>query len=73
MTDIINKKGQTAIRFRRSGLRGVSGQTAIEYVLITLALLIAFAMMYRALQWYLAREFKQGAGIIVRMYKEDPW
>ena len=57
----------------RKPLLNSRGQTAIEYVLITLALLFAFAMIYRALQWYIAREFKHGASVIVRMYKGDLW
>ena len=56
----------------RKPLLNSRGQTAIEYVLITLALLFAFALVYRALQLYLAREFKYGASIIVKMYKEYP-
>ena len=48
------------------------GQTAIEYSLIMLALLFVFSMMYRSLQWYLAKEFRVGGVIILRMYKETP-
>lgn len=49
------------------------GQTAVEYILIMLPLLILFVMMYRSLQWYLSREFKSAGAVIVKMYKEDPW
>ena len=48
------------------------GQTAIEYLLVTVSLLTVFIMMYRSLQWYLARQFTTGGVIILRMYKEDP-
>ncbi|MEA3306452.1 MAG: hypothetical protein U9Q34_01545 [Elusimicrobiota bacterium] len=49
------------------------GQTAIEYILIMLALFFVFSMMYRSLQWYLSKEFRAGGIIVLRMYKEDPW
>jgi uncharacterized protein (UPF0333 family) len=55
------------------GFRLRKGQTAIEYSLIMLALLVVFSMMYRSLQWYLSKEFKTGGIVILRMYKEDPW
>lgn len=44
------------------------GQTAIEYLLVTVALTVAFATVYSVLQTFLARQFEQGGGIIVRMY-----
>ena len=49
------------------------GQTAIEYLLVTVSLLTVFIMLYRSLQWYLAKQFTSGGVIILRMYKEDPW
>ena len=49
------------------------GQTAVEYLLVTVALTVAFAMVYRTLQWYLASQFTSGGVIILRMYQEDPW
>ena len=49
------------------------GQTAVEYLLITVALTIAFASIYRVLQWYLTKQFRQGGIVILRMYKELPW
>jgi hypothetical protein len=30
-------------------------------------------MMYKALQYALANQFKRGGLVIIRMYKEDPW
>ena len=48
------------------------GQTAIEYLLVTVSLLFVFVTLYRALQWYLSREFRAGGVIVVRMYKQTP-
>ena len=50
-----------------------SGQTAVEYLLVTVALTAAFATAYRVLQWYLAQQFRQGGVVIIRMYREFPW
>jgi hypothetical protein len=49
------------------------GQTVVEYLLVTVALTIAFSTMYRVLQWYLTRQFSAGGVMILRMYKEQPW
>lgn len=49
------------------------GQTAVEYLLVTVLLVIVFSMMYRSLQWYLSNQFTRGGVIILQMYKEDPW
>jgi len=49
------------------------GQTVVEYLLVTVALTVTFSVMYRTLQWYLARQFRQGGLLILRMYKELPW
>jgi hypothetical protein len=49
------------------------GQTAVEYLLVTVALTVAFATVYRVVQWYLVRQFRQGGVIILRMYHEVPW
>ncbi len=49
------------------------GQTAVEYLLVTVVLTVAFSMVYRVLQSYLTTQFTQGGVIILRMYKEDPW
>ena len=59
-------------KIMKLGLKLRRGQTAIEYVLVMLALLVVFTMLYSSLQWYLAREFKAGGIIILRMYKETP-
>lgn len=50
-----------------------SGQTAVEYLLVTVSLLMVFVMMYKALQYALSNQFKRGGLVIVKMYKEDPW
>jgi len=49
------------------------GQTAIEYLLVTVSLLFIFVMMYKALQYALSNQFKRGGMVIIRMYKESPW
>lgn len=49
------------------------GQTAIEYLLVTVSLLFVFVMMYKALQYSLSNQFKRGGMVIIRMYKETPW
>ena len=48
------------------------GQTAIEYLLVTVSLLFVFVTLYRTLQWYLSREFRAGGVIVMKMYKQDP-
>lgn len=52
--------------------RNKSGQTTIEYLLITVSLLLVFVMMYKALQYSLANQFKRGGLVIIKMYKEAP-
>lgn len=44
------------------------GQTAVEYILITLALFLVFVIMYRALQWAVRDTFTRGAGVILKTY-----
>ncbi|MHB0996117.1 MAG: hypothetical protein ACYC2I_07095 [Elusimicrobiales bacterium] len=53
--------------------RSRRGQTAIEYLLVTVSLLFIFVLMYRALSYALANQFKRGGIVIVKMYKETPW
>ncbi|GEM_PF-3837761 len=48
------------------------GQTAVEYILVTLALLMAFVMIYRVMQWYLTGQFRAGGLIIMRKYEALP-
>jgi Flp pilus assembly pilin Flp len=62
-----------AYGLRRPFRRSRKGQTAIEYLLVTVSLLFVFVMMYRSLQWYLSDQFTRGGVIILQMYKEDPW
>lgn len=49
------------------------GQTAIEYLLVTVSLLFVFVLMHKALQYALANQFKRGGMVIIKMYKETPW
>jgi len=44
------------------------GQTAVEYILVTVSLLIVFIIMFRALQWAVKDTFIKGAKVIVRTY-----
>jgi hypothetical protein len=53
--------------------RGRRGQTTIEYLLVTVSLLFVFVLMFKALQYALANQFKRGGTVIIKMYKEDPW
>ena len=53
--------------------RARRGQTAIEYLLVTVSLLFVFLLMYRALSYALSNQFKRGGIVIVKMYKETPW
>jgi len=55
-----------------SGLRRRGGQTAIEYLLVTASLLFVFVMMYRALQFSVANQFKRGGMVIMKVYVETP-
>jgi len=49
------------------------GQTAIEYLLVTVSLLFVFVLMFKALQYALSNQFKRGGIVIIKMYKESPW
>lgn len=49
------------------------GQTTIEYLLVMVSLLFVFVIMYRALSYALANQFRRGGVVIMKMYKEDPW
>ena len=53
--------------------RGRKGQTAIEYLLVTVSLLFVFVLMFKALQYALSNQFKRGGIVIIKMYKESPW
>lgn len=53
--------------------KGRRGQTAIEYLLVTVSLLFVFVIMFKALQYALANQFKRGGLVIIKMYKQDPW
>ncbi len=49
-----------------------AGQAAVEYLLVTVALLTIFVTLYKALQWYLSRQFTEGGIVIIRMYTQNP-
>ncbi len=52
---------------------GRKGQTAIEYLLVTVVMVLVFVMMYKALQYSLANQFKRGGIVILKMYTETAW
>ncbi|MEF3280256.1 MAG: hypothetical protein K6357_04750 [Elusimicrobiota bacterium] len=52
-------------------MRKRRGQTTVEYILITVVMVIAFVVMHKALQWAAAKRFEQDGVRILRMYKED--
>ena len=54
------------------GLRRRYGQTTVEDILVTVALLVVFVGLYRSLQWYLKKEFRAGGIVVMRMYKQSP-
>ena len=56
-----------SIRMKRKG------QTAIEYLLVTVSLLFVFVMMYRALQYAISNQFKRGGLVIMKVYQESPF
>jgi hypothetical protein len=60
-----------APRCPRSAAR--RGQTAIEYLLVTISLLFVFVVMYKALQYSLTNQFQRGGLVIVRTYTESPY
>lgn len=49
------------------------GQTAIEYLLVTVSLLFVFVMMYKALQYAVSNQFKRGGLVIMKVYQESPF
>jgi uncharacterized membrane protein len=67
------RKSDSGLRLKAYGLKRRYGQTAIEYLLVTISLLFVFVMMYKALQYSLSNQFKRGGMVILRMYKETPW
>jgi hypothetical protein len=44
-------------------------QTTVEYILITVVMVIVFVVMHKAMQWACAKEFEKGGDKILRMYK----
>jgi len=47
------------------------GQTAVEYMLVTVSLLFVFTTMYKALQYSVAHQFERGGKVIMKVYIED--
>jgi hypothetical protein len=59
----MKKNGGTGKRFF-----GRRGQTTVEYILTTLILLFVFTSMYKFMGWFMPKQFKSGAGLILTMY-----
>ena len=68
---IVSVPGRLCFPWPRAGAR--RGQTTVEYVLVTVSLLVVFVTMYKALQYSLANLFKRGGLVILRMYTETYW
>lgn len=47
------------------------GQTSVEYILITVVMVVVFVFLHKAMQWAVSQQFKQGGITILKMYKED--
>ena len=47
------------------------GQTAVEYILVTVSLLFVFTTMYKALQYAVSKQFENGGKVIMQAYIED--
>lgn len=47
------------------------GQTAVEYILVTVSLLFVFTTMYKALNYAVSKQFENGGRIIMQPYVED--
>ncbi|MCX5784381.1 MAG: hypothetical protein NTX59_01700 [Elusimicrobia bacterium] len=67
----LGKESGSGLRPKVYGLKR-RGQTAIEYLLVTVSLLVVFVFLYKSLQWYLSGQFKSGGIIVMKMYKQDP-
>lgn len=53
--------------------RSRRGQTTLEYIMTTLALLFVFTVMYRFFGYNLPKLFKAGAKVILTEYEVSPW
>lgn len=49
-------------------MRKRRAQTAVEYILITLVLVVVFVVIHKAMQWACAQQFVWGGKIILRTY-----
>ncbi len=52
-------------------MRKREAQTTVEYILITLVLVVVFVIMHKALQWGVKQRFEKDGVVILRMYKEN--
>jgi len=50
-------------------LAGRKGQTTVEYVLTTAALLVVFISLYKFFNWYVPAQFKAGSKLILSVYQ----
>ena len=49
--------------------RNKKGQAAVDYILITAALFVAFVRFYKYYSWVVPQQFEQGAKIILAVYE----
>lgn len=56
---------------KRKAAKKRLGQTAVEYILVTVSLLFVFTTMYKSLQYAVAKQFENGGKIIMKVYVED--
>ncbi|MDR0952778.1 MAG: hypothetical protein LBM71_01110 [Elusimicrobiota bacterium] len=50
-------------------IKNNKGQTAVEYILTTAALFVAFAIFYKSYSWIVPRQFDNGAKVILAVYE----
>lgn len=52
-------------------VKNKKGQTAIEYILTTAALFVAFILFYKYYTWIVPQQYEQGAKVILSVYELD--
>ncbi len=49
--------------------RNKKGQTAMEYVLTTAAVFVAFTLFYKYYTWVVPKQYENGARVILAVYE----
>ena len=52
-------------------IKNKKGQTAVEYILTTAALFVAFIIFYKYYSWIVPKQYEQGAKVILSVYELD--